>query len=59
MTKCRNNNKNQIFNYMKINDKKIKIKTIKNSKGNIIKFFNFKLRLLNKYGEIYFSEVKK
>ena len=39
--------------------KKIKIKKIKNSKGNIIKFFNFKLRLLNKYGEIYFSEVKK
>tara|TARA_B100000900_G_scaffold273328_1_gene233480 strand:- start:13 stop:369 length:357 start_codon:yes stop_codon:yes gene_type:complete len=39
--------------------KKIKIKTIKNAKGNIVKFFNFDQKLLKKYGEIYFSEVKK
>ena len=39
--------------------KKIKIKIIKNYKGSIVKFFNFKLNLLKKYGEIYFSEVKK
>ena len=39
--------------------KKNKIKIIKNKKGNIIKFFNFKKKILNRYGEIYFSEVKK
>ncbi len=39
--------------------KKIKIKIIKNKKGNIIKFLNFKKKLLKNYGEIYFSEVKK
>ena len=39
--------------------KKNKIKVIKNKKGNIIKFLNFKKKLLNRYGEIYFSEVKK
>ena len=39
--------------------KKIKIKIIKNVKGNIIKFFNFNQKLLKKYGEIYFSEVKR
>ena len=39
--------------------KKKKIKIIKSNKGNIIKFLNFKKKLLNKYGEIYFSEVKK
>ena len=39
--------------------KKIKIKTINNEKGNIIKFFNFDQKLLKKYGEIYFSEVKR
>ena len=39
--------------------KKKKIKIIKSNKGNIIKFLNFKKKLLNNYGEIYFSEVKK
>ena len=39
--------------------KKRKIKIIKNKKGNIIKFLNFKKKLLPKYGELYFSEVKK
>jgi hypothetical protein len=39
--------------------KKRKIKIIKNKKGNIVKFYNFKKPLLNRYGEIYFSEVKK
>ena len=39
--------------------KKKKIKIIKNKKGNIIKFLNFKKKLLPKYGELYFSEVKK
>ena len=39
--------------------KKIKIRIIKNVKGNIIKFFNFNQKFLKKYGEIYFSEVKK
>ena len=39
--------------------KKNKIKIIKSRKGNIIKFLNFKKKILNRYGEIYFSEVKK
>ena len=37
--------KDQILNYMNVNDKKIKIKTINNEKGNIIKFFNFDQKL--------------
>ena len=36
-----------------------KIKIIKNKKGNIIKFLNFKKNFFKNYGEIYFSEVKK
>ena len=36
-----------------------KIKIIKNKKGNIIKFLNFKKNFFKKNGEIYFSEVKK
>ena len=39
--------------------KKIKVKVIKNIKGNIIKFYNFDSKFLKKYGEIYFSEIKK
>ena len=39
--------------------KKKKIKIIKNNKGKIIKFFNFDSKFLKKFGEIYFSEVKK
>ncbi len=35
-----------------------KIKIIKNSKGNIIKFVNKNQLPLNKFGEIYFSEIK-
>ena len=38
--------------------KKKKIKVIKNSKGNIIKFINSKELPIKKFGEIYFSEVK-
>ncbi len=38
--------------------KKKKIKVIKNPKGKIIKFANYKELPLNKIGEIYFSEVK-
>ena len=39
--------------------KKKKIKIIVNDKGNIIKFLNFEKKLLSRYGELYFSEVKK
>tara|TARA_X000001036_G_scaffold27031_1_gene22485 strand:- start:813 stop:1172 length:360 start_codon:yes stop_codon:yes gene_type:complete len=39
--------------------KKIKLKIIKNKKGNLIKFFNFKKIFFKNYGEIYFSEVKR
>ncbi len=37
---------------------KKKIKIIKNSKGNLIKFANLKKLPFKKLGEIYFSEVK-
>lgn len=33
-------------------------KTIKNRKGNIIKFVNFKSKLFKKFGELYFTEIK-
>tara|TARA_B100001063_G_C16443851_1_gene394879 strand:+ start:39 stop:395 length:357 start_codon:yes stop_codon:yes gene_type:complete len=36
-----------------------KIKVIKNKKGNIVKFLNFKKIFLKQYSELYFSEVKK
>ena len=39
--------------------KKKKIKIIKNYKGDLVKFYNFNQKLLNKYEEIYFSIVKK
>ena len=42
--------------------KSIKIfkgKLIKNKKGNIIKFINKKDKFFEKFGEIYFSEIKK
>ena len=32
---------------------------IKNKKGNIIKFISKDNKLLSKFGEIYFSEIKK
>ena len=35
-----------------------KIKIIKNTKGNIIKFVNKNQLPLKKFGEIYFSEIK-
>ncbi len=38
---------------------KKKIKIIKLRKGNIIKFFDFNKKILKKFEEIYFSEVKK
>tara|TARA_B100001057_G_scaffold489212_1_gene575017 strand:- start:219 stop:632 length:414 start_codon:yes stop_codon:yes gene_type:complete len=33
-------------------------KTIKNKKGNIIKFINKRDKLFKKFGELYFSEIK-
>ena len=39
--------------------KKKPIKIIKNYKGNLIKFYNFKEEFLKNYSEIYFSIVKK
>ena len=38
--------------------KKKKIKIIKNSKGNIVKFADLNNLPFNKLGEIYFSEIK-
>ena len=32
---------------------------IKNAKGDIIKFISKKHKFYNKFGEIYFSEIKK
>ena len=37
----------------------IKKKIIKNSKGDIIKYINKKDRIFKKFGEAYFSEIKK
>ena len=42
--------------------KSIKIinnKIIKNPKGDIIKFLNRKSKLFSRFGEVYFSEIKK
>ena len=39
--------------------KKIKKKIIKNKKGDILKFFTNKDFFYKKFGEIYFSEIKK
>ena len=45
---------------MKINGlKKIDIKVIKNSKGDILKFISSKDPFYKKFGEVYFSEIKK
>jgi len=45
---------------MKINGlKKIKIKIIKNNKGDILKFISSKNQYYKKFGEVYFSEIKK
>ena len=39
--------------------KKINIKVIKNTKGDILKFISSKNLFYKKFGEIYFSEIKK
>lgn len=39
--------------------KKIKKKIIKNIKGDILKFFSKQDSFFKKFGEIYFSEIKK
>tara|TARA_B100000902_G_C26856434_1_gene690851 strand:+ start:229 stop:639 length:411 start_codon:yes stop_codon:yes gene_type:complete len=45
---------------MKINGlKKINIKIIKNKKGDLIKYLSSKDSFFKKFGEIYFSEIKK
>ena len=45
---------------MKINGlKKINIKIFKNKKGDLIKYLSVKNRFFKKFGEIYFSEIKK
>lgn len=45
---------------MKINGlKKINIKILKNKKGDLIKYLSVKNRFFRKFGEIYFSEIKK
>tara|TARA_B100000795_G_scaffold258191_1_gene232076 strand:- start:1375 stop:1782 length:408 start_codon:yes stop_codon:yes gene_type:complete len=45
---------------MKINGiKKIDIKVIKNNKGDILRFISSKNSFYKKFGEIYFSEIKK
>ncbi len=45
---------------MKINGlKKINIEIIKNKKGDIIKYLSSKDKFFNKFGETYFSEIKK
>jgi hypothetical protein len=37
----------------------VKSKHIKNTKGDIIKYINVKSRYFKKFGEVYFSEIKK
>ena len=45
---------------MKINGlKKIDINVIKNSKGDILRFISSKDSFYKKFGEVYFSEIKK
>tara|TARA_B100001564_G_C20296313_1_gene514856 strand:+ start:40 stop:450 length:411 start_codon:yes stop_codon:yes gene_type:complete len=45
---------------MKINGlKKINIKIIKNKKGDLIKYLSSRDSFFKKFGEIYFSEIKK
>ena len=39
--------------------KKIKLDIIKNKKGDILKYLNRKDKFFNKFGEIYFTEIKK
>ena len=39
--------------------KEIKLKKIKIKKGNILKFLSNKDKFFKKFGELYFSEIKK
>lgn len=39
--------------------KKIKLKIIKNNKGDLIKYISLKDNFFKKFGEIYFSEIRK
>lgn len=39
--------------------KKIKLKKFKNKKGDLLKFISRKDKIYKKFGEIYFTEVKK
>ncbi len=39
--------------------KKIPLKVIKNNAGDIIKYLEKKNRYFNKFGEVYFSKIKK
>ena len=41
------------------NIKIIKLKVYKNFKGNLIKYLNNKNKNFKKFGEIYFTEIKK
>ena len=42
---------------MKISYENLKI--IENEKGNVIKYFSINSKYYNKFGEVYFSEIKK
>ena len=39
--------------------KKIKLKIIKNQKGDLLKYLNKNDKFLKKFGETYFNEIKK
>tara|TARA_B110000967_G_scaffold200985_1_gene237597 strand:- start:150 stop:545 length:396 start_codon:yes stop_codon:yes gene_type:complete len=39
--------------------KLIKLKVIKNTKGDLLKYLNKKDKFFRKFGEIYFNEIKK
>lgn len=41
------------------NVKKIRLKEISSSGGNVIKYLNKNNKYFNKFGEIYFTEIKK
>ena len=39
--------------------KKIKLKIFKNPKGDLLKYISIKKSYFKKFGEVYFSEIKK
>lgn len=39
--------------------KKINLKVIKNKKGDLLKYLSIKEKFFKKFGEIYFSEIKR